>query len=281
MNFQVVLQQKASLKELCKKSSMSSSNSNISDASSIAKLPFLDHLLLDDYEHVYEPSEDTYLMCDALHNERRELQRLGCNLILEIGSGSGCNITYLAKLLTEVSEEECDQDSVLHSNGNHRTCKAIATDINPRAVDATRRTAAANDVTIECIQTDLVEGLQGRLAGQVDVLLFNPPYVPTPDEEVGSGDIAASWAGGERGRRVIDRFLPLLPLLLTPATQQPTTPALCTGGRCYLVLVDENDPAEIAATAKSMGLHARVVLRRRARNEGLLIMKLENVINSP
>lgn len=31
--------------------------------------------------------------------------------------------------------------------------------------------------------TDLMEAVEGRLAGQVDLLLFNPPYVPSPPEE--------------------------------------------------------------------------------------------------
>lgn len=55
-----------------------------------------------------------------------------------------------------------------------------------------------------------------RLCRSVDVLLFNPPYVPTPDEEAyaaqtlaprASDLIAGAWAGGEDGMGVTNLFL--------------------------------------------------------------------------
>jgi release factor glutamine methyltransferase len=83
--------------------------------------------------------------------------------------------------------------------------------------------------------TDLVSGME-QIKGKVDVLLFNPPYVPTEDDEVpnafdidhlfirlpnecvmhpkvGSKGIEAAWAGGLDGRRVLDRLLPIVPVL--------------------------------------------------------------------
>lgn len=111
-------------------------------------------------------------------------------------------------------------------------CHCIAIDINPYACQSTLETAKAHavDAQVDVLRSDLVSGLLPPMAGKVDMLLFNPPYVVTPDEEVERKDIAAAWAGGKDGRLVIDRLLPVIPTLLSDR------------GVAYMVVIPENKP---------------------------------------
>jgi methylase of polypeptide subunit release factors len=61
-----------------------------------------------------------------------------------------------------------------------------AVDINPAACSATLGTATANVLQddIEVLNADYTTASLSRWAGLVDVLIFNPPYVPTPSEEI-------------------------------------------------------------------------------------------------
>ena len=50
-----------------------------------AKLPDLDQLKMKDFEFVYEPSDDTFLLCDALETDRAEITRSRPKIVVEIG----------------------------------------------------------------------------------------------------------------------------------------------------------------------------------------------------
>lgn len=169
---------------------------------------------------------------------------------LEIGCGTGVASVFLAKELQHRGVSRC-----IH----------YVTDINPLALKATQATAKANDIsTIEAVQCDLASSLLAKLEGSVDVLIFNPPYVPTPDDEVGSVGIEASWAGGENGRRVIDRALPQIAQLL----RKPN-------GVAFLVTVDENQPEDLKRIfEQDYGCTLKPWVRRRARNEYLTIQRI-------
>ena len=90
----------------------------------------------------------------------------------------------------------------------------MATDINPIAAKATLETSQINNVELDAINTRFTCGLALWPSRRIDIVLFNPPYVVTPnDNELPSESvIEASWAGGRDGRIVIDQFLKLLPV---------------------------------------------------------------------
>eukprot|EP00903_Cladosiphon_okamuranus_P015185 g14039.t1 len=220
-----------------------------------------------EYEHFYEPAEDTYLLIDALHADAEVLRnRVRPSLCLEIGPGSGLVTAALCALLQEGGRKE-EEEAPAPVALQRKLLRPLfmAAEINPRAAAACVRTAKANKVEpFEVVCCDLASCVGDRLRQQVDILVFNPPYVPTPPEEVGSKDIAAAWAGGERGREVVDRFLPAVKELLSPT------------GCFYMVTVEDNDPAEIISIMRGYGVHGEVVLRRRAKNEALSILRMRH-----
>eukprot|EP01089_Gocevia_fonbrunei_P007146 TRINITY_DN1819_c0_g1_i4.p1 TRINITY_DN1819_c0_g1~~TRINITY_DN1819_c0_g1_i4.p1 ORF type:complete len:219 (-),score=31.91 TRINITY_DN1819_c0_g1_i4:10-666(-) len=210
-----------------------------------AVLPDLSHFGKADYNTFYEPAEDTYLFLDALKKEGKFLKDVLKPLFcFEIGSGSGCVITYLGQLLG---------NSALY----------FTTDINDQACLATQKTSKANKINVESTNTNLLGCLENRLQGKIDLLLFNPPYVPTEPEEVGTPDISAAWAGGDKGREVLDKLLPKLKL------------AISESGCVYIVAVKENQPEEIMKIMTNFGFCSSVVLERRAFNEHLFILKFQ------
>ena len=50
-----------------------------------AQLPSLDHLVMQDYANVYEPSDDTFLLCDSLENDRAEIAEMKPQICIEMG----------------------------------------------------------------------------------------------------------------------------------------------------------------------------------------------------
>jgi len=233
-----------------------------------APMPSLEHLTFQDYEHVYEPWHDTYLLIDVLqyelqHSNSKFQERMEPAVCLEIGCGSGVPTVFF-------------RAQWLQQEG-FPPLLSFVTDVNPHALQVTQQTltqAAAKEEnptakrlllsSLEAVRCDLASALLPRLQQKVTCLLFNPPYVPTPDNEVGCTDgIEASWAGGERGRRVVDRALPQMAQLL----ERPD-------GAAYLVTVDDNRPAELAQRFAMLGLTMRPLFRRRTKNEYLTIQKI-------
>lgn len=196
---------------------------------------------------VYPPSDDSFALVDALAAEGAWLAGRRPQVCLEVGCGSGYVVCTLALLLESWGLRPA----------------VFGTDRNPEAVRCARETLGNHGVghRVELVVSDLFRNVGPALAGAVDLLVFNPPYVPTPPEEVAGGGIYAAWAGGERGREVIDAFLAEAPRVLSAS------------GCVYMIAIAQNDPEEILAVMRGRGFAGANVLTRKADEEVISVLK--------
>ncbi|CAH8584728.1 unnamed protein product [Heterobilharzia americana] len=204
-----------------------------------------------EFADVYPPSEDSYLFLDALESDGAFLSKLSPGVTLEVGSGSGVISAFLCS---------CISKPLFH----------ICTDISPAACRASLRVLNLNvpnsSVAYDVINCSLATSLLPRLHGKVDLIMFNPPYVPTSFEEHQSAGstLVASWSGGLLGRQVIDQFL------------DQTVDLLSSQGCIYLLLSEDNRPDEVHRIMMKLSngkLKAKPILRRRSQNEFLTVFR--------
>lgn len=164
----------------------------------------LDRLIdIDTADEVYNPSDDSYMLLRIVEVARGET-------FLEVGAGTGLIAIHAAKMGANVT----------------------ATDVNPHAVELTRRNAARNQVRIQVLQSDLFD----KVNGYFDVIAFNPPYLPSDSSS--TSWIERSWSGGEKGSEILVSFL------------EQAWRHLAPGGRIYMVLSSLTGLTSVLKAAK-------------------------------
>ena len=163
-------------------------------------------------ETVYQPAEDSKLLADAVVDAVEEAQ-----CVLDVGTGSG----YVAARL----REETGAD-------------AVGIDLNPEACAQ----AAANGVPV--VRGDMFEPFR---AASFDVVVCNPPYLPTPPEREWDDWMERALSGGEDGRAMVDPFL------------EGVGRVLREGGEAYLLISTLTGPEEVRAFAAEQGDRKSVV----------------------
>lgn len=212
--------------------------------------PLTNHIKPEEYEFVYEPAEDSFLLLDALEKDLPFLEKLNPFTCLEIGSGSGIIITALSKRL--------------------KNCFCLSSDINNRACLITKRTSMHNNGFVEPLNMNFSDNLRENI---VDVLIFNPPYVVTDNDELSNlnfgnkskvtdANLVQTWAGGVNGRIVIDALLEKLDGILS------------SKGVFYLLVLKENKPEDIRLKLSNIGFNSEIFLQRKIPGEHLYILKI-------
>ncbi|KAI0125750.1 hypothetical protein BJ170DRAFT_445889 [Xylariales sp. AK1849] len=210
------------------------------------------------YERVYEPAEDSYLLLDTLssESETRFLQdrfRNESPFVVEIGPGSGVVIGFV--------------NAHAHVIFGSRNVLTAAVDVNNYACMATGETArkaatenaSSHGMYLGAFQGDLGTPLR---EGLVDVLVFNPPYVPTEDlpRQPTASDIVVSkptfdddsyllslsYAGGKDGMETTDRLIDKIATILSPK------------GCAYILLCAQNRPKQVKQRIQEFGQEWRV-----------------------
>lgn len=186
---------------------------------------------------IYEPAEDTFQLLEVLDvNE--------CDRVLEIGTG--CGIIAL----------ECAR----------RGAKVVCTDINPHAVELTQSNYSKNlsllkgNVEVRCGDLFSVVKPDERF----DVVIFNPPYLPTraKDRIGGSGWFDVATDGGATGLVVTKRFIEGLHEHLTE------------NGRAYFVFSSLSDRKKLDTHLSNARLKSEILLSRQFNDEQIDIYRV-------
>ena len=170
---------------------------------------------------VYKPQEDSWLLCEELGKS----QLAHDSRVLDICTGSGIIAIEAARLGAR---------------------EVLALDIADRAIDCTRRNAARAGVRVNA----RVGSFDDAAALEpFDVLLANPPYVPSGAPPEGKG-IQRAWDAGSDGRSVLDPLCESAAALLAP------------GGTIMLVQSEFAAPERTLLTLKRCGFEVGVVASR-------------------
>ncbi|MFC6941851.1 HemK2/MTQ2 family protein methyltransferase [Salinirubellus sp. GCM10025818] len=176
---------------------------------------------------VYGAAEDSHLLARAavMRAERDDL-------VLDVGTGSG----YVAATVAETTG-----------------ARVIGSDLNPHAC---RR---AQEVGIEAVRADLVTPFRDS---SFDLVTFNPPYLPTPEEDGRDDWMERALSGGESGREVIEPFLDTVRRVLVP------------DGRVLLLVSSLTGIDAVRDRARNNGLTTRVVEEESFPFERLVVLSL-------
>lgn len=156
----------------------------------------------------------------------------------------------------------------------------LATDVNTLAITKTQSFSSSCSVPssssttpsqdVDTLLADMFTCFNPQRT-HFDLVVFNPPYVPTEDDELQRAlrerDISASWAGGRDGRVVIDRFLDAVPAFLAGDDGKSIV---------YLVVLQDNKPYELMRemTRRYAQLECRVCAQRSAGMESLYVLRM-------
>ena len=181
-----------------------------------------------DIETVYQPAEDSRLLAETVLPYVEDDHR-----VLDAGTGSG----YIARKLIEETG-----------------ATVVGSDLNPHAC------RQARDGGVPTVRANLLDPFR---EGSLDVVVFNPPYLPTDPEREWDDWMEEALSGGETGRDVIEPFLSDLRRVLAPHGHGFVLVSSLTGVDAVRDHARANGLTTMAAASESHPFEELVVLHLR------------------
>ncbi|KAK8056366.1 methyltransferase domain-containing protein [Apiospora rasikravindrae] len=234
------------------------------------------------FERVYEPAEDSYLLLDTLSSESETAflrSRFGGNsadattaptsagtipapFVVEIGPGSGVVIGFVNAHAPHIFGTPSVLTAAIDVNryacaATRETVRKAAADVAASSTSSATPSVSKSGTFLDAMQGDLTAPLRD---GSVDVLIFNPPYVPTeelprqptatdmvtseaaPTFQDDSYLLSLSYAGGVDGMEITDLLIGRLGEVLAPRR-----------GCAYVLLCAQNKPEAVKQRVRGFG----------------------------
>ena len=177
---------------------------------------------------VYAPAEDSFLLADAIDAKPGEA-------VLDMGTGT-CILGIIAA---------------------KKAKRVVAVDVSDAAVRCAEGNAVLNDALNMVVRKS---DLFSHVSDAFDLILFNPPYLPTETCEQ-RDEVSLAWDGGEGGREVIERFLEEVVGHVVPGGRLLMGGSTLSGYERSMEMLEERGFDVCLAASVKLGFEVLVVVR--------------------
>ena len=158
-----------------------------------------DPLIVCDFENVYYPSDDSFLLIDYFKEKISDNYFDGINVneieyILDLGTGTG--IIAILFQFFKVKSKKFNP-------------KIVASDILENSIECAKKNESLNKFHDEILflQSDLFKSFPDSLKSLFNIIVFNPPYLPSSPLITDNKKIDHSWDGGLKGFEILIEFI--------------------------------------------------------------------------
>jgi HemK-related putative methylase len=134
---------------------------------------------------MYEPQEDSYLLQESIKDF---LANNKINIALDMGTGTGIQGLSILNKVKTLLMSDIDKEAIFH----------LFEDLNKTKVHEEKLSTA-----IRVFNGDLFEKIPEEYKNKIDLIIFNPPYLPRESDEEDDPELTS----GESGIETTKRFL--------------------------------------------------------------------------